>query len=154
MAKKLLISKVFSAVQNRLAGARQSPALRESPQANTSLLKLLFFIVDLHNAHVVSGVFVEEKVRFHFICTGKGTANSEILDLLGIGANDKAVVICLEQEILVPVLMKEVRKKLKSGRYGTGIAFTIPLSAINDPVLLVFKQSILKNEKIDRKSVV
>jgi len=44
--------------------------------------------------------------------------------------------------------MKEVRKKLKSYGPGAGIAFTVPLSAVNDPVLLVFKQSILKNEKI------
>jgi nitrogen regulatory protein PII len=44
--------------------------------------------------------------------------------------------------------MKEVRKKLRRGRPGAGITFTVPLSAINDPVLLIFKQSIHKNEKI------
>jgi nitrogen regulatory protein PII len=67
---------------------------------------------------------------------------------LGIGAGEKAVALCLEQPVLVPVLLKEVRKKLGFYTPGTGIAFTVPLSAINDPVLLVFKQSILKNEKI------
>jgi len=77
-----------------------------------------------------------------------GTANSDILDLLGIGSAEKAVVICLEQEVGIPVLLKEVRKKLKSYGPGAGIAFTIPFSAINDPILLIFKQSIHKNEKI------
>jgi nitrogen regulatory protein PII len=67
---------------------------------------------------------------------------------LGIGSTEKAVITCLEQEIGVPILMKETRKKLKSYGPGAGIAFTIPLSAINDPILLIFKQSILKNEKI------
>jgi nitrogen regulatory protein PII len=92
-------------------------------------------------------VFLEEKVRLYFLSKGRGTASSEILDLLGIGAGDKAVMICLEQQVLVQVLMKEVRKKLRRGP-GAGIAFTVPLSAINDPVLLIFKQSIHKNEKI------
>jgi nitrogen regulatory protein PII len=111
-------------------------------------LKLIFFIVDWNQANVVSDVLVEEKVRFHFISKGRGTANSEILDLLGIGAGDKTVLICLEQQVLVPVLMKEVRKKLRRSSPGAGITFTVPLSAINDPVLLIFKQSIHKNEKI------
>jgi len=111
-------------------------------------LRLIFFIVDWNRASVVSDVFTEEKVRLYFLTKGKGTASSDILDLLGIGAGEKAVMICLEQQVLVQVLMKEVRKKLRRGGPGAGIAFTIPLSAINDPVLLIFKQSIHKNEKI------
>jgi len=67
---------------------------------------------------------------------------------MGIGSSEKAVVICLEQGVGIPVLLKEVRKKLKSYGPGAGIAFTIPFSAINDPILLIFKQSIHKNEKI------
>jgi len=110
-------------------------------------LRLIIFIVDWNRANVISDVFLEEKVRLHFFSKGRGTASSEILDLLGIGAGDKAVMFCLEQQVLVQVLMKEVRKKLRRGP-GAGIAFTVPLSAINDPVLLIFKQSIHKNEKI------
>jgi len=108
----------------------------------------MFFIIDWQKSHIITDIFVEEDIRFYFVAKGIGTANSEILDLLGIGAGEKAVALCLEQPVLVPVLLKEVRKKLGFYTPGTGIAFTVPLSAINDPVLLVFKQSILKNEKI------
>jgi nitrogen regulatory protein PII len=111
-------------------------------------LTLMLFIIDWQKYHVISDIFVEEDVRFYFVTKGVGTANSEILDLLGIGAGEKAVALCLEQPVLVPVLLKEVRKKLGFYTPGTGIALTVPLSAINDPVLLVFKQSVLKNEKI------
>jgi nitrogen regulatory protein PII len=112
------------------------------------LLKVLVFIVDWGKINVISSVFDQEKVRFHFICKGWGTASSEILDLLGIGAGDKAVIISLEQEVLIPVLLKEVRKKLGFHSPGAGIAFTLPLSGINNPILNVFKESIHKNEKI------
>ena len=150
MAKGALISGLFSKfskLQARLSGIQQDPGA-EASRLETPALKLMFFIVDWNRAHFVSDVFEKEKVRFHFITKAKGTASSEVLDLLGIGAGDKAVVTCLEQAVLVPVLMKEVRKKLGLNSPGAGIAFTVPLSAINDPILLVFKQSILKNEKI------
>jgi nitrogen regulatory protein PII len=112
------------------------------------IIKLIFFIIDWSKTKVISSVFEEEKVRFHFISKGKGTASSEILDLLGIGASEKAVILCLEQDVMVPVLLREVRKKLGFHSPGAGIAFTVPLSGINQPILQVFKESIHKNEKI------
>jgi len=141
MAKKSLLEKIFSAGESA-----EKPTKKKQQKAPK--LKLVFFIVDWHSANTVSDVCTEENVRFHFTSLGKGTASSEILDLLGIGSGEKAVVICLEQEVGVRLLMKEVRKKLKDYGPGAGIAFSVPLSAINDPILLIFKQSILKNEKI------
>jgi len=123
--------------------SRKAPPQKTPPQ-----LKMVFFIVDWDKAEIISRVFEEEHVRFHFISKGRGTANSEVYDLLGIGATDKAVIICVEQEVLVQVLLKEVRKKLGFHTPGAGIAFTIPLSGINTPLLRVFKESIHKNEKI------
>jgi hypothetical protein len=144
MAKKSLFSKLFS----KLPSAHPEVQDVKEPEAEKPRLKFIFFIVDWNKVNIVSDVFVEEKVRFYFVSMAQGTANSEILDLLGFGATDKAVITCLEQEIGVPVLLKEVRKKLNGYGPGAGIAFTVPLSAINDPVLLIFKQSINKNKKI------
>jgi nitrogen regulatory protein PII len=112
------------------------------------VLRLLVFIIDWAKIKVISSIFDEENVRFHFICKGRGTASSEILDLLGIGSSEKAVIICLEQNVMIPVLIKEVRKKLGFHNPGVGIGFTLPLSGINNPILQVFKESIHKNEKI------
>jgi nitrogen regulatory protein PII len=148
MAKKSIISKLLSRFQVNLSGTQKEQPPVKTSRGEAPRLKLIFFIIDWHQANVVSSVLEEEKVRFHFISKGKGTAASEVLDLLGIGSKEKAIVTCLEQAVLVPVLLKEVRRKLKHSSPGAGIAFTVPLSAINDPVLLIFKQSILKNEKI------
>ena len=129
------------------------PALRNDgksipPGKSVPLLKMVFFILDWDKTELISGVFEEEQVRFHFITKGKGTARSEVLDLLGLGASEKAVILCVEQGVLIPVLLKEVRKKLGFYGPGAGIAFTVPLSGINTPLLRVFKESINKNEKI------
>jgi nitrogen regulatory protein PII len=129
-------------------GNNESNAQPPSEAKAQPVLKLVFFIVDWSKTDLISTVFEEEKVRFHFITKGKGTASSDILDLLGIGSSDKAVVLCLEQGVLVPVLLKEVRKKIGFHNPGAGIAFTVPLSGINTPLLRVFKESIHQNEKI------
>jgi hypothetical protein len=112
------------------------------------LLKCVVFIIDWNKTQAITDTFEQENVRFHFIFKGWGTASSEILDLLGIGSTEKAVIICLEQDVMVPVLLKEASKKLGLHNPGAGIAFTLPLSGINQPVLQVFKNSIEKNTKI------
>jgi hypothetical protein len=108
-------------------------------------LRFLIFIIDWTKAKIITTIFEEANVRFHFICKGRGTANSEILDVLGIGSTEKAVVFCLDQDIMVPVLLKAVSRKLGLHNPGAGIAFTIPLSGINNPILKVFKESVHKN---------
>lgn len=112
------------------------------------LLKCVVFIVDWAKARDVTDIFEQENIRFHFIAKARGTASSEILDLLGIGSACKAVVLCLEQNIGIPVLMQEAARKLGLHNPGAGIAFTLPLSGINQPILQVFKESIEKNFKI------
>jgi hypothetical protein len=116
------------------------PAGRDTP-----VLKFMMFIIDWSKTKSITEILEESHVRFHFICKGRGTASSEVLDLLGIGSREKAVVICLEQDIMVPVLLKRASKSLGLNNPGAGIAFTVPLSGISKPILQVFKQSIHKN---------
>ncbi|MDR2485357.1 MAG: hypothetical protein LBD55_08180 [Treponema sp.] len=118
--------------------------------SNTAI-KLLFFIIDWSKSKVVSRVFEQENVQFYFFSKGKGTANSEILDLLGIGASDKAMILCLEQDFMVPMLLKGVRQKLGAQSAGAGIAFTVPLSAINQPILQILKETVHPNLTNDKK---
>lgn len=109
------------------------------------VLKLLFVIIDWNKLRVVSKVFDQERIRFHFVGKGKGTASSEILDVLGIGSSEKAVILCLEQEEMAPFLIQEVRKKLGVHSVGAGIAFTVPLSGINNLIFKLFKEPDILN---------
>ena len=136
MAKNNLFSKLLS--------RRSAAILPPGPPQ----LKFFIFISEWNQAHAVSDVLDEYNVQLHFMTKGFGTASSEILDLLGIGASEKAVTVCLDQASLFPILAKEARKRLGSSSPGPGIAFSIPLSAINDPVLLIFRQEASKNEAL------
>ena len=142
MAKKSLFKTFFKDLRANLTSEEQIPVVETSLSTEPEP-KLLFFIVDWYQAQIASDILVAEHVRFHFLSKGMGTANSEILDLLGLGTGEKALVLCLEEASRIPLIIKEVRKILKfaTPRASTRIAFTIPLSAINDPLLLLFKQN-------------
>ncbi|MCL1927780.1 MAG: hypothetical protein FWG07_03170 [Treponema sp.] len=115
------------------------------------VLDCIFFILDRSKSKHISEIMDDSHVRFHFVCQGRGTASSEVLDLLGIGFSEKAVVICLEQNLMVPILIKRISKSLGLNNPGAGIAFTVPLSGINKPILQVFKDSIHKNISDEEK---
>ncbi|GHU22294.1 nitrogen regulatory protein P-II [Spirochaetia bacterium] len=108
------------------------------------VLRLLFVIIDWDKTKAVSQVFAQEHVRFHFVVKGEGTANSEILNLLGIGASDKAVVLCIERQVMMPILVRAIHRKLGHRSAGAGIAFTVPLSSMSTMALQVFNKSINK----------
>ncbi|MDR0587106.1 MAG: hypothetical protein LBG26_07695 [Treponema sp.] len=126
--------------------ARPEPETTGVPASpNTPVLKFVIFIIDWKASRYISEIFEENHVRFHFICKGRGTASSEVLDLLGIGASEKAIVLCLEQDAMISILIREVNRGLGLYNPGAGIAFTVPLSGINKPILRVFKDSIHKH---------
>ena len=126
--------------------ARPEPETTGVPASpNTPVLKFVIFIIDWKASRYISEIFEENHVRFHFICKGRGTASSEVLDLLGIGASEKAIVLCLEQDAMISILIREVNRGLGLYNHGAGIAFTVPLSGINKPILQVFKDSIHKH---------
>lgn len=64
------------------------------------------------------------------ICLGHGTASSEVLDLLGLGRTEKAVVLTLVPDGEVPELLKVLADRMQILGPGNGIAFTVPLSSI------------------------
>ena len=134
------LSNLFSWLPVKLPGSDHGQSAG-APKPGIPELRMIIFIVDWERVKVISGVFEKENVSMYFISRGKGTASSEVLDLLGIGSSDKAVIICLEKPAMVPVLLQEVRKNLNYRTPGAGIAFTLPLSAINNPILRIFKQT-------------
>ncbi|MDR2491739.1 MAG: hypothetical protein LBD20_10105 [Spirochaetaceae bacterium] len=113
---------------------------------NYLVLKLVVFIVDWTNIKKISTILPKENDRFYFVCKGRGTASSEILDLLGIGSIEKAVVICLEEESAAPDMVQTVGDKIGLKNRGAGIAFTVPLSSISHPMLKLFTPKV-RDEK-------
>ncbi len=92
-------------------------------------LKLLFTIVDRPKAEFYLDVLSELEVNCQIVTGGKGTATSDMVDLLGLNPH-KAVIVSVIREDLTDNIMKVLEEKFRTIRNGKGVAFAIPLSSV------------------------
>jgi nitrogen regulatory protein PII len=105
---------------------------------------MILLIIEWDKLHAVSEVIENGSCPLVFLTKGRGTAQSDILDLLGVGATDKAVLFCVAEGSKTPELIKAVRHVMGKS-VGAGIALTVPLSGINAPLMKVFLGMITEN---------
>lgn len=92
-------------------------------------LKLVITVVDRPKAEFYLDVLSQFDVNFQMATGGKGTAHSEIVDMLGLNIQ-KAVLLSVVREDMVDPIMKCLESKFETIRNGKGIAFAVPLSGV------------------------
>ena len=92
-------------------------------------LKLVVTVVDRPKAEFYLDVLSQFDVNCQLVMAGKGTANTEIVDMLGLNIQ-KAVIFSVVREDMVDPVMKCLEEKFTTIRKGKGIAFAIPLSSV------------------------
>ena len=98
-------------------------------EAAIKKLKLLFTVVERSKSEFYLDVLSEFEVNFQMVMGGKGTATSELLDMLGLNPH-KAVILSVVREDLVDSIMKCMEDKFATIRQGKGISFAVPLSSV------------------------
>lgn len=72
-----------------------------------------------------------KNIRMHFQCVGFGTAPTEMMDIFGLGSNDKDIVISFGAEKAVKELMADFGSNFNSySEYG-GLMIVLQLTAVN-----------------------
>ena len=92
-------------------------------------LKLLFTVVDRPKGEFYLDVLGQFDVNFQIALGGMGTANSELLELLGLEPH-KVVILSVVREDLVETIMHTLEDKFATIKNGKGIAFAVPLSSV------------------------
>ena len=92
-------------------------------------LKLLVTVVEKQKAEFYLDYLSQFEVNCQLALSGKGTATSEIVDLLGLN-NQKAVLLSVLREDMTETVIRGLEVKFATIRNGKGIAFAIPLSSV------------------------
>ena len=92
-------------------------------------LKLIITVVDRAKSEFYLDVFSQFEVNFQMVTGGKGTATSEIVDMLGLNIN-KAVIMSVVREDMVDRVMNCLENKFETIRKGKGIAIAVPLTGV------------------------
>ena len=92
-------------------------------------LKLLITIVDKPKGEFYMDVISQFDVNYQMLVSGLGTAQSDLVELLGLEPQ-KAVVISVIREELAETVMQCLEDKFATIKNGKGVAFAIPLSSV------------------------
>ena len=92
-------------------------------------LKLLFTVVDRPKGEFYLDVLGQFDVNFQIALGGMGTANSELLEMLGLEPH-KVVILSVVREDLVDDVMNCLEDKFATVRNGKGICFAVPLASV------------------------
>lgn len=92
-------------------------------------LKIVVTVVDRAKAEFYLDVLSQFEVNFQMVTGGKGTASSEVIDMLGLNVH-KSVLLSVVREDMVEPIMKCLEDKFRTIRNGKGISFAVPLSGV------------------------
>ena len=98
-------------------------------EAAIKKLKLLFTVVDRPKGEFYLDVISQFGVNCQLVMGGLGTAQSELVDLLGLEPH-KAVILSVVREDMVETVMNTLEDKFTTIRNGKGISFAVPLSSV------------------------
>lgn len=94
-------------------------------------IMMVFSIITRGKAKKYMKTLSEKGIAFHFQTTAFGTAPSEMMDIFGLGTNDKDIVISLAPENVINSYLLDENKSLGgSFEYG-GLMICLRLSAIS-----------------------
>ncbi len=92
-------------------------------------LKLIITVVDRSKAEFYLDLLSQFEINFQMVTGGKGTANSEIVEMFGLNIH-KAVIFSVVREDMVGPVIKCLEEKFETIRNGKGIAIAIPLTSV------------------------
>ncbi len=92
-------------------------------------LKLLITVVDRNKGEFYLDVISQFEVNCQMILNGLGTAQSEIVELLGLNIH-KAVILSVIREDMTDPIMNCLEDKFETIRGGKGVAFAVPFSSV------------------------
>jgi len=92
-------------------------------------LKLLVTVVDRQKAEFYLDVLSQFEVNFQLVTGGKGTASSELVELLGLNTQ-KSVIFSVIRADQTEKILNCLEDKFETVRKGKGVAFAIPLTSV------------------------
>ncbi len=95
-------------------------------------MKLLISIVERGKGVTMQRLYAEHQVFLHLQCAGRGTATSEIMDILGLGSSEKDVVLSFAAASSALRLLHSLDNDLRGSVETSGIVFDLPISGLNN----------------------
>ncbi|MBR6545419.1 MAG: hypothetical protein IKT72_00600 [Clostridia bacterium] len=108
--------------------AERKPKNRPSPTA-PQRLKLLCLIVNRAKAEFYVDFLQGFEINLELALAAKGTADAQMLRLLGLAETEKAILFGVVREDRAGDVLSALEEKFDALKNGKGVAFTVPMAA-------------------------
>ena len=102
-------------------------------------MKLIVSIVERGQGRNMIELFNGQRLTHHLQCAGKGTATSEIRDLLGLDGVEKDVIFTVGRGTMVNRVMRDLNNELRGAARSRGIVFDMKLTAMAHVTALEYR---------------
>jgi len=127
----------------------------EAKSQRPEQMALITTIIERGSGNRLMKLYTDNQVFTHIRCEGTGTATSEILDILGLGSSEKDMIFSLAPVSVARQLLDRLDDELRGRVPGRGIAYTMPLTAVNSLLAAVLDMATKKenggNEEMEQE---
>lgn len=93
-------------------------------------LKLLITVVNRPKVEFYMDLLQTFEVNMQFVASARGTASSEILQMMGIEESEKAVIFSIIRADRAAAALSALDHRFATIKRGKGIAYTVPMSGM------------------------
>lgn len=136
-------------VKNTVSEKVSKPKTTKKQVSSVRKLKILITIIDRSKTLFYLDLLEQFEVNVQMVLYGRGTANSQMLDILGLVESDKSAIISFIREDMVAEALETLNEKFIKVKNGKGVAYTIPL----DSIIGVSNYQLLSNDKTVKMGV-
>lgn len=111
-------------------------------------MSVIITVVERGKGTAAIKVFTKNQIYLHTRFSGKGTATSEIMEILGLGSTEKDIIISYATTAAASLLLNKLDNDLRGAVTSGGIAFSVPLTGLSNLVLatITYKTELKKGE--------
>lgn len=114
--RKKAVTTVAPAVSGHMAAPRK--------------LKLLITVVNREKVEFYMDLIQSFEVNMQFTASARGTATSDLLQMMGMEESGKSVIFSLVREDRAKDVLHALEERFATIKRGKGIAYTVPLSGM------------------------
>lgn len=113
---------------------------------NVKKLMMLFSIVERGKGQKLIKALGEKDIKLHFQLVGFGTAPTEMMDILGLGTNNKDIVVSLAADSAVGALMSDFGGNFTSHSQYGGLLMVLKMAAAGRLVTEVLNHGLTQTQ--------
>ena len=111
-------------------------------------VRLLISIVERGQGKNVRKFYTDYGLTCHFQTVGRGTASSDLLDILGVGSTERDIIFTFGEQNQMLRMLHQMQDDEESALRAKGIAFGMKLTALNTLAAAVLMGSGIRSEDV------